>query len=208
MAAIMRFELPDDEWKRIAQYSNLPAQARPLVEEAIALFRTFDAANRYTASEIRTELKELHELAADLHARLSTLVADPDARAALTVESKSPRDPSRNRIRQPRIKAHLRLESSLGVVNALAEWLSLASHRVSPMRPGANRKASNVRWLVARLDAIMKESTERSISRSGKRTNLTRDYIASVCHIADPSIGRGTIDAAMQTRIRQTRHRR
>ena len=45
MAAIMRFELRDDEWKRIAQYSNLPAEARPLVEEAIALFRTFEASD-------------------------------------------------------------------------------------------------------------------------------------------------------------------
>ena len=85
MTTITRFRLLDVEWERIVQCSNLPAQARQPVEEAIALFRAFEAADRHTASETRAELQKAHDLAVELHSQLATMMANPDAHVALTV---------------------------------------------------------------------------------------------------------------------------
>jgi hypothetical protein len=207
MTTITTFELPDGEWEGIVQCSDLPAQARPLVEEAVALFRAFETADRCTASEIRSELQELHGLAVGLHSRLAKVMTNPDAHVALTVASTFPQDGSSNRFLQSRIEAHCRLESSLKKLDALADWLLMASRRVVRMKPGATRKAKNTQWLVARLDAIREEFTARKITRSKKRTDLSRDYIKAVCRIADPAVGTGTIDRAMQLRIKQANAR-
>ncbi len=207
MTTITTFKLSDGEWEGIATYSDLPAQARPLVEEAVALYRAFETADRCTASEIRSELLELHGLAVDLQSRLATVMTNPDAHVALTIAPTLPQNGSSNRVLRSRLEAHCGVQSSLKTLDALADWLLMASRGVDRMKPGATRKAKNTQWLVARLDAIREEFTARRITRSKKRTDLSRDYIKAVCQIADPAIGTGTIDRAMQLRIKQANAR-
>jgi len=205
MSTRVTFRLSDHEWENIATFSNLPAAARPLVEDAIATFRSFETVLRPTASETRKELKDLHKFAADFHWRMAKLVANPFAHAALTIVESQERFP--RRVVEMRMAEHLRLASSLTILKALAEWLLIAGRRVPATKRGANRKALNVQWLVARLDVIREEFTGKKITRSNKR-GATREYITAVCRIADPTIGPGTIDRAMQLRIRNNRRTR
>jgi hypothetical protein len=62
-------------------------------------------------------------------------------------------------------------------------------------------------FLVKTLDGIRHEFTGKTIARSDKRRDTSRDYIATVFKIADPEIGAGTIDKAMKNAI-TTRRRR
>jgi len=55
--------------------------------------------------------------------------------------------------------------------------------------------------LVATLDGIRRECTGRKITRSQKCTDSSRDYIEAVFRIADPEIGPGTIERAMERTI-------
>ena len=80
----------------------------------------------------------------------------------------------------------------------LSDWLAIAAPRIEGTKPGPN--AANVYWLVAVLDDIREKFTGLRITRSYKDA-ASKDYIAGVCQIANPSIGMGTIDAAMKNRI-------
>ena len=146
--------------------SDLPDEARPLVEEAIALFRALESAGRPAASKVRKELKDLHEIAVKLHSRLAKLITNPAAHAALTIAEGFPKGRSQNRVVETRMTAHLHLASFLATVNGLAEWFSIAGRRVPPNKRGSNRKAQNVRWLVTTLDGIRTRFTGRPLRRS------------------------------------------
>src|ERR1041385_3226614 len=85
-----RFEFTDAKWLESTQCSGLRPKARPAIEEAIGIFRVFQAADRRTTSAIRKKLKALHRCALDFHARLTEVLADPTAHAALRM----PEDPT------------------------------------------------------------------------------------------------------------------
>src|SRR5262249_91840 len=67
---------------------------------------------------------------------------------------------------------------------------------------GRGVKDRDAYFLVQVLDDILRECTGRGISRSNKRTNSTREYVKTVCRIADPDMGDGTIERAMKECIK------
>jgi hypothetical protein len=189
--------LSDAQWSDIARYSGLPPDGRLLIGKAIALFREVEKAGRFTSSQTRRQLRELRKETLGVHAKLVEVMANPHAHFALTVPIAKPGTRP-----EPRLQAQRRLEGHLDNLQRLARWFELAADRVDAMKPGANRKAMNVHWLVGMLDTILKEHTGRKISRSNKRHNTTRDYVSAVLKIADPKIRRGTIGRAMQEQIK------
>jgi hypothetical protein len=189
--------LSDAQWSDIARYSDLPPEARPLIGNAIALFHQVEKAGRFTSGRTRKQLRELREETLGVHTKLVEAMANPHAHFALTVPIPEPGTRP-----EPRLQAQRRLEGHLDNLQRLARWFQLAEDRVDSMKPGANRKAMNVHWLVGMLDTILKEHTGRKISRSIKRHNTTREYVSTVLKIADPKIRRGTIGRAMQERIK------
>jgi hypothetical protein len=136
------FELSASEWQEIVQFSDLPAVARPMIENSIALFRAFERAGGFSAAETRKNLHELHELVMGLHSRLAVAIANPEVHGALTVQPTSSQ--RRNSMPEQRFHAHLRLASSLFALTELADWLRIAKDRVKRRKPGAFRKAENI----------------------------------------------------------------
>jgi hypothetical protein len=191
------YTISDAQWAEIARYSGLPPNARSLIGKAIALFHEVDKAGHFTSAQTRKQLRELRKETLAVHSKLVELMANPRAHFALTVPIAEPGTRP-----EPRLQAQQRLESQLENLQRLARWFGLAEDRVDGMKPGANRKAMNVHWLVGMLDTILKEHTGQKISRSVKRKNTTRDYVSTVLKIADPKIRRGTIGRAMQERIK------
>jgi hypothetical protein len=189
--------LTDAQWSDIARYSDLPPEARPLIGKAIALFREVEKAGRFTSGQTRKQLRQLRKETLGVHTKLAEAMANPHAHFALTVPIAKPGTHP-----EPRLQAQRRLEGHLDNLQRLATWFELAENRVDIMKPGANRKAVNVHWLVGMLDTILKEHTGRKISRSNKRHNTTREYIVAVLKIADLKIKSGTIGRAMQERIK------
>jgi hypothetical protein len=92
-------------------------------------------------------------------------------------------------------------EDAVYALNALVGWLQRALDEVEDMPRGWN-----VGWLVAAFDEARKRYTGENIVRSAKDES-SREYITTVCHIADPSIQRGTIEGAMRERIKNINRR-
>jgi hypothetical protein len=191
------FALSEVQWEGIARCSGLPAEAGRLIGKTIALFHEVERAGRFTAAQTRKQLRGLRKDTLALHARLIEVMANAHAHFALTVPIALP-----NTFPEPRMGAQRRLEGHLDGLQRLARWFELAGQRVDGMKPGANRKAMNVHWLVGMLDTILEEHTGRKISRSTKGHNTTREYVTMVLKIADPKIRHGTIERAMQERIK------
>src|SRR5262249_5869520 len=95
-----------------------------------------------------------------------------------------------------------RLSQALDVLLGLPKWFLVAAHRVEAGKRGP--KAGNVYWLVGNLDGIREQFTGKKLTRSYKHP-AAREYITYVCKIADPNIGKGTIDNAMEARIKRRR---
>ena len=205
MVTNQKFQLSDLEWKRIAESSNLLSDARRRIEEVVEFFRTFENANKYTAHETRGKFQALRKNALGFHKKLLRVINNPDAHYALTVYPEPPGGFPPGHFSATRLEGHHRLLHSIQTIEELAKWLSLARERVPPMRSGASRRAANILWLVGSLDAIWQEFTGRKITRSNKRNDLSRQYITTVCHIADSKIKAGTIENAMQRHIKLTR---
>jgi hypothetical protein len=190
------FAFNDTQWAEIAKYSDLSPQARPLIGKAVALFHEIEKAGRFTPAQTRKQLRKLSREISALREKLITAMSNPHAHFALTVPIAEPGTHP-----EPRFQAHRRLEEHIENQQRLAKWFELAAARVDRIKPGANRKAMNVRWLVGMLDNILENDTRIKISRSTKRHNTTREFVMVVLKAADPKIGRGTIERAMQEHI-------
>jgi len=92
------------------------------------------------------------------------------------------------------------LEVAMSELERLAQLFDVSRDRVAKGKPGARVEALIVQFLVTELDRILIRFTDKKITRSTKRP-ATRQYVEVVCKIADPKIGRGSIDAAMKRQI-------
>jgi hypothetical protein len=197
-------ELTDEQWTEIAYYSALPAEARKKIEMIIGGYRHFcaDDAARPTAHQMRAHLKVLRKETSALRDKLKPSNALDAPTSFMAHEA--PGGLRRNTQLQ-REGIHLR-ENAVYALNALVGWLQMALDEVEDMPRGSARRAWNVGWLVAALDDARKGYTGENIVRSAKDES-SREYITTVCHIADPSIQRGTIEGAMRERIKNINRR-
>jgi hypothetical protein len=73
-----------------------------------------------------------------------------------------------------------------------------AVHALPAEKRGAAKSAEISRWLVSKLDAILYTHTGHHISRSRKRPGYEGRYIELCFAAANPEMGSGSIDKAMQ----------
>lgn len=191
------FLLTDKQWKMVVVHSGLPSEARPLVGRAIAMYHIGNHARRQgNPAKTRAELAALGKRTLDLRKSLAKLLDNPRAHVALTLGNNSPQEfagAMRDKL------AHRRIENAMTELDGLGRWLSVALNRVAKGKPGAKEKALLVQLFVAALDYVLQRFTGRAISRSYKN-----NFVQQVCRIADPEIGRGTIDDAIK-RLRKSR---
>jgi len=184
------FRFTDDQWRQIERLSGLPSKAREDVETRVGLFRHCQAvtATRPSQAELRQELGDLHRDAVRLQKRLEEL--SPWAKQIFwSPDELMPdwEDPRLSKTKPPRLKA------AISAVTQLVRWFQFATPQAR-RQPGPNPE--NVRDLVNELDEILARYTGRHITRSYKST--AADYVTAICKIADPTLGAGTIEAAMK----------
>jgi hypothetical protein len=198
--------LSNEQWTEIVHQSALPPEARPSIEVAIATYRSWrsiiDA--RKTPAETREELDGLRRDAEALVKRLVATMAYADAHFAFVWPLRPPQGwPPKTGPVSDEV-AHQRLRSAIHELQRLATWLGLARDRVQPRKRGPKRRATPAYILVSHLNQILENFTGKTITRSAKRPGAV-EFVKTVCRIADPDIGDGTIIEAMKKEIKHYR---
>jgi hypothetical protein len=212
-----RLGLTTAQWSEVSNLSGIPNgshEARKSIEIALGMFRQFQETDlhRRPAAEIRQEFHELAKDATNFYERLSGLMGNRDAYTALMggVLPFGPLDRltdmadhqgsvSSAEVQGLMQESSRRLAKIDEILLGAPKWFLTAAHRVKHEKRGP--KAGNVYWLVGNLDGIREQFAGKKITRSYKDDGSV-EYIKYVCKIADPRIGRGTIDKAMRFRIK------
>jgi hypothetical protein len=191
--------LTDDEWGRIAKFSGLPVVARKIIERDIGFFHELQAMDSGGAPPAltRKQLQRLRRDVLSLVRRIKMVIANDDAYFALTVRPQQDWHP-RSIDERNRLPEHRRLMQALDELVKLADWFAVAAEKIKAGKQGPD--TFNAYLLVERLDRTLENYTGQRIARSTKR-DTSVDYVTAVCLIADPKIGRGTIDSAMKSVI-------
>jgi hypothetical protein len=195
--------LTDEQWAEVARHSRLPGEARASVGQAIVTYRHWQRIidSRPAPREIRAELDRLRSDAEGLLRRLMAAMSDPDAHVAFVRPLRPLKGwpPGTGPISDE--VAHQRLRSATYELERLATWLALARDRIQRGKTGSKRQAIPAYFLINRLNQILEGFTGKTITRSPKRPDMAK-YVKTVCRIADPDIGEGTITEAMKKEIK------
>ena len=176
------FVFTSEQWEKISRLSGIPKNAGDawrMMEVSIAQYRSRKAHRESVEArpaKIREELRALSKATWKIYERLQLL------------EERSPPD------------FPLSFNGELAMLREVEVRLSLAASEIGNSKPGPITK--DVYVLVGRLAGILDEYTGKRISRSRKRGS-PRDYLKTVCEIADEDIGDGTIEEAMKSLIKR-----
>jgi hypothetical protein len=192
---LVDFVLTNSQWEQVVSFSGLPPEARVYVGRAITLYRC-GIPDR--PSDTRAKLEELSKDALALCEALKEL---HDHSLALVVLTLALKPSQRFETAMEQQIARRRLAANTRELQRLAVWLSAAGNHVAKGRSGARARAVLIQLLVTELDLILKRFTGKHFRRSDKISTPGRQYVEAVCKIADPSIKRGSIDAAMRRQI-------
>jgi hypothetical protein len=194
--------LSDSEWTRIAQPSELPDEARPQIETLIEHYKKQKGWRPEPPFETRYQFNRIEKLARELGHELRLLTSNNDAmRAFIAAIHPENRLAALLIIKEYVDDTRQKLEATIGQIEALAGWC--ADPEILPSERGPHTRP--VYLLVDGLDLVLAEFTDKHISRSRKKTSRSREYIAAVVEIADPTIGPGTIEEAMKECISRRR---
>jgi hypothetical protein len=191
--------LSDADWRKIRKITasvELPCKARRQIEQAINLFRLFDANGR--ARRPQDAKKALKRVQKQRNAFLDALDAlDWEAKEARLASART-EIPSH----RPLFRADVddKIETVKDQINRFSKWVDAAVEEIS-RKP--TRDPSNLRWFVKRLDGVLTEHGHGGISRSYKKTDAQR-FVVDVVNIAFPGVfGGGAIDEAMKAAVTQ-----
>lgn len=188
------YVLEEAEWREVVRYSNLSDEARPFVERAITNYRIAKDMD-YHPAKTRASLKQLRKDALALSSEIEKITSDRLVNVVLTSTLNPPQgfaDAMGERV----ARQHLELE--IARLRQLAKLFGDAAKKVTGGKPGARTSALLLQFLVLELDRILQQFANKTIIRSSKRLDTTRQYIEAVCKATDEEIGSGSIDAAMK----------
>jgi hypothetical protein len=191
--------LSEEDWDKITRYSKLPPEAREEILGAVAIYRIGKRVLRTGAAKTRTILDRVASFAKRLEKQLTELIELPAARVYLTL-GMVPKEEYQMAMSEGRARARLAKQSA--ELRNLVQWMEAACASIKGSRRGAHDASALVKLLVLELDRILSRHTGRHIIRTTKRGDTSREFITTVCKIADPDIGNGAIDEAMKTVIK------
>jgi hypothetical protein len=189
------FRMTDLEWKKVADCSALPSQARSHIDSAIFIYRAGKWASRheFTPASTRKSLKGLQQKTRDLRNDIALLSGNPLATVRLTRTS---------RVAEQSSHTQNELRNATRALEQLEQWIDEAAKSVVKARPGASRQATILAILVFGLDQTFFAFTNKHIDRSNKANPVARNFVTAVCSIADLEITDSSIDAAMKQVIK------
>lgn len=167
------------------------------MESAIDSYRAMASVVMPSTADVKKRLRTVSKLTSTLANELRDLATNPRALVALTlgVESHDFKEAMGEGI------AKVEISQDTEILDRLARWLASAEEKLLPARPGAREKSIAIQLLITNLDQTLLQFTDRPISRSTNRNKIGRDYIRTVCQIADPAIGLSSIEEAMKRQI-------
>jgi hypothetical protein len=179
----------DEQWRRIAETTPLPDNARFRIGAAIAHYRSEKAAER-TSLTTKRSVKKIRDYATKLGREIHKLLHDPIFfTAGLPHWSSTPK---------PQASDFDQLRANLEQLQAEME----KTQSRMQMTPG--RKSTRLlEGLVKRLNWIQADATEDNVKRSTKilGDRPFNKYINLCCHIADPALTPAQIDRALRKQI-------
>jgi hypothetical protein len=192
-------EISNARWTEIIKASGLPDEARPFVERAIMLHKLFNQAiaPSATPAAARQFLTDLAKRADALCDELDRTAANPLALVVLGLAIGE----GQGKSLRPDI-AKVRLKDAAADVAKLSTWVKAGRSRVIGGRPGPRRRADATTIFVQVLDQILQDHTGKRIDRSNKGHRTSRDFVQAVFRLADPKIGKATIEEAMKRVIK------
>lgn len=186
--------LTDGQWKEIVRASGLPDAARSYIGRAVMSYRLAGRAISPTPSETRRALAKLQKQALALHTKLEKLLQDYPLAVVVLSLALGPQQDFPDAMSKR--AANVRLSISLSELQSLAKWLGAAQLGIAKGKTGAAAQSKRIQFLVSALDYILERFTGRGFSRT-----KTLQYVKTVCQIADPGIGAGSIGEAMRGQI-------
>jgi hypothetical protein len=191
--------LSDAEWCQITRLKHLPVKVRKEIDIAIHVYRRERKLEqtRKPSWVIRRELEVQLKAALKLHDWFESAKWDPHLNLAL---SQLPGDNFgaviRSDRRAGRNRANIAQAAQLTVINTIEQ----ARNRIQRSKTGPRVDALSD--LVFALFSFHLRFTGRGFSRSRKHED-SQNLVRFVCGLADASIGRGSIDAAMKEIIKK-----
>lgn len=195
---IMSYNMSDDEWRNLCQIILLPDAARDRIQQAIRRYKrsaglVFDpAASRSDMAGAQSALKKARKLIEKLrNDRLACFVISRNIEA---FSAPSPGDASK-----------IYLSKFIESLDTITSVLEKSAPQIMGAKPGAHIKSILVSMLVSELNTAMIDHLGRPITRSGKKTDRSKQYVEAVCKLADAKIRPYSIDEAMKRVIRTRR---
>jgi hypothetical protein len=193
--------LDDELWKRIRDRSKLPLEARYHIDNMIGLYRQQLADAETKHPGIWKKLDTAREAAIDALAQLEAVISESSIFAAIAMGIDGQRElpPRKVSTFRRRLK-----EQRKQLQDLVAEYEN-AIARVHNRKPGRKTGHDSLLTLVGLLNQLHKAFTGRRISRSGNRTNTSIEFVWDVCHRANRTLTRSTVEEAAKEVIRGDR---
>jgi hypothetical protein len=189
------YEMSEAQWSKIVTASAMPDQARPLVGRAISLYRL--ASPVPSPHETRRLLLNTAKLMSELYEQLRLI---ENNRLALLVLARSTEDELSPPEANKRVKRKLSLANKQLLISS--DWIKTSASRVASAKPGAHGKSLTMSLFILVLEKIWEQFKGAPISRSGKGKSNSRLFIEAVFSVADPTVGKSSIDESMKRVIR------
>jgi hypothetical protein len=188
-------EMSEAQWSKIVTASAMPEQARHLVGRAIAFYK--QASPVASPHETRRLLLNTAKLMSELCQRLQLIERNPLALLVLAQMIKGELAPP---------EANRRVKRKLSLANRQlrisTDWVAGSADRVAMAKPGAHRGSVTTSLFILVLEKIWEQFKGAPISRSSKGKNNSRQFIEAVFGVADPTVGKSSIDESMKRVIR------
>lgn len=188
-------EMSEAQWSKIVTASAMPEQARPLVGRAISFYRL--ASRGASPHETRRLLLNTAKLMSELCEQLRLI---ENNRLALLVLARSTKDKLSPPEANKRVKRKLSLANKQLLISS--DWLITSAGCIASAKPGGHGKSLNTSLFILVLEQIWKQFKGAPISRSSKGKNNSRLFIEAVFSVADPTIGKSSIDESMKRVIK------
>ena len=150
------------------------------------------------AAKIREQLRRLSKQVSSIRKELLDLSRNSRAKVALTLALEPPQD---FLAAMGACATETAIAENAEALDRLSRWLATGETKLLPARHGAREKSVVIQLFVTHLDQILFQFTARTISRSNNRGKIGREYIGTVCKIADRTLGASSIEEAMKRQI-------
>ena len=189
------YEMSEAQWSEIVTASAIPEQARPLIGRAISFYKL--ASPVASPHVTRRLLLNTAKLMSELCQRLQLIERNPLALLVLAQMIKGELAPP---------EANRRVKRKLSLANRQlrisTDWVAGSADRVAMAKPGAHRESVTTSLFISILGKIWEQFKDGPISRSNKGEINSRRFIEAVFGVADPNIGKSSIDESMKRVIR------